>query len=248
MNPGGSARRESTVIRRTSGCAPAAGREQAAEVIARRPAAARRQKVTGREVRARFRSMRSGGSLWGRKGVSIVRDFANEGVIIRMVTLRFNETCSAVSRSIRGLAAAALMSAAALTLPAAATDAAKPSPAIPASETQGIARVRGSWWMARGIHDNVWKDFDPNILPLLLVERRPGRTPWALVTGVAAAPAGFTLVLEAGPHQPAIYAAQEVSLPPRAPSPVPFNKADAPAFFHRATIPPTPLPAPAPEP
>ncbi|HZE87951.1 MAG TPA: hypothetical protein VE404_00315, partial [Verrucomicrobiae bacterium] len=58
--------------------------------------------------------------------------------------------------------------------------------------------------------------------PVLYVERRPGRQPFALLTGVAAPPPDFTRVLEAGADQPAIYLGTKVVLPAGARSPFSF--------------------------
>ncbi|MBI3447619.1 MAG: hypothetical protein HY049_01670 [Acidobacteria bacterium] len=139
--------------------------------------------------------------------------------------MRGNETCSRGARGIKMMAVAAIAAGSLAASMAGAVTAARAAdaPKAPAaSQKQAIGRLKGAWWIARGIRDNLWSDFDPNGIPVLYVERRAGQTSFALLTGIASPPADFTRVMEPTANQPAIYLSSKVVLPAGAGSPFSF--------------------------
>lgn len=187
--------------------------------------------------------------MWGKEALTIIRAFVNEGGIIRMVTFLFNETCPPRRSAALAMVGAVLISAAAFSGWAAASpEPAQSAPAegsgpanlLPASENQAIAQLKGAWWMGRGLHDLLWSDFDPNSIPVLMIERRPGRAPWALLMGHAAPPAGFALVSAGGADAPAIYGAKEAGVAAGAASPLLFAGKSSAVYFAGESIPDSP--------
>ncbi len=110
-----------------------------------------------------------------------------------------------------------------------------------ASRRLGIARLRGAWWIGRGVREHVFKDFDPNAIPVLMVERREGREGWALLMNHPAPPDGFTLAEEVGAEGPAVFAGKAPPLPPGAFSPFPLAGAPTALFIVGETLPDGPL-------
>jgi len=163
-----------------------------------------------------------------------------------MANLRFNDTGFSHARPRVALAIGILLTVLGTSMPTARADEVKVAP-VSASEKQEIAYLRGAWWMGRGIHDFLWNEFDPNTIPVLLVERRPGRPHRALLTGHPAPPSTFTLVAAAKDDLPAIYGASEASLPPAGSSPPLFAGHRTAVFIMGETVPDTEYGSPAAE-
>lgn len=110
-----------------------------------------------------------------------------------------------------------------------------------AAQKQGIARMKAAWKLGGGVKSFVFGDFDPNGTPLLMVERRPGRKPWALLMQHPSPPKAFSIVSAASDDAPAILLGPAPDLAPAARSPYTFSGTPTALYLNGETLPDTPL-------
>ena len=108
---------------------------------------------------------------------------------------------------------------------------------LTASQKQGVVRLRAACWMGRGVREFLWSEFDPNSIPVLMVERRSGRAPWALLINHPKPPQAFAPAAPADETGAAVLlAAGAVSLPGET-SPISIGDVATAVFFVGETIP-----------
>jgi hypothetical protein len=161
----------------------------------------------------------------------------NELLAAPMVRLRRRKRAVGVTVSILLMAAIGFSS-----LPASPqAPAASSTKGLTAAQKQGVARMKAAWKLAGGVKSFVFGDLDPNGIPLLLVDRRPGRKPWALLMQHPSPPKDFTIVEAASDEGPAIVLGPPPVLAPAARSPYTFSGAPTALYLLGESLPDGPF-------
>ncbi len=116
----------------------------------------------------------------------------------------------------------------------------RPAIDLSATERQAAERLRLAWWLGQGVGAQIWQGFDPNAIPAMIVERRPGREPFALLINHPSPPAAFQPALPAGEGRPAVLRAARISLPPLGTAPPLFAGARTATYVIGETVPDQP--------
>jgi hypothetical protein len=90
-------------------------------------------------------------------------------------------------------------------------------------QSQALFRLKAAWSLGDAIGQSIWAGFDSAKIPVLVVESRPGREPFALLYGHPSPPAAFRPVEGPAGTRPSLHVAGNIVLPSPALSPVTLN-------------------------
>jgi hypothetical protein len=89
-----------------------------------------------------------------------------------------------------------------------------------ALEAQGASLIKGGWWLSRAIQRNIWKDLQPDKIPLLVVGKPSSAAPFAMLVNHPAPPKDYEIYSEADEEGPAVFISRKIPGDPAGHGPI----------------------------